>query len=111
MTDEEFSLGVDAILSVPVRGHVQHRALDLWWVRYATEKGGPLEDATRKWMAAIEGDHKPGTPYPLGARRSLACMVGLHRWRIGPDNKTGWGLDGRTCIRCRKHEGAGSPCP
>lgn len=67
MTDEEFALGVDAILTVPVKGHAQHRALDLWWTRYAIEKGGALEDATRKWMAAIEGDHKKG-PYPLGRR-------------------------------------------
>lgn len=66
MTEDEWEIGVDAILTVPVRGHVQHRALDLWWTRYALEKGGPLERGTRKWMAAIEGDHAAGKPYPLG---------------------------------------------
>jgi hypothetical protein len=66
MTDEEFALGVDAILLTGIKGHAAHRALDLWWTRYAIEKGGPLEAGTRKWMAAIEGDHADGNPYPVG---------------------------------------------
>lgn len=69
MTDEEFAAGIDAILLAGVRGHAMHRALDLWWTRYAIEKGGVLAEATEKWLAAIEGDHAGNKPYPLGARR------------------------------------------
>ncbi len=65
MTDEEFAAGVDAILLSGVTGHAAHRALDLWWTRYAIEAGGLLESATRKWMAHIEGDHDAANPYPL----------------------------------------------
>ncbi len=74
MTDEEFAAGVDAILLTGLRGHASHRALDLWWTRYAVEKGGPLADATKRWMGHIEGGHRDGLPYPLGRRW----------WHIGP---------------------------
>lgn len=88
MTDQEFAIGVDAILLTGVRGHVSHRALDLWWTRYAIERGGSIEAATRKWMAAIEGDHCPGRPYPLGS----TLWSRFKRWRNGP-------------------AGGGNPCP
>jgi len=67
--DEEFAAGVDAILLSGVTGHTAHRALDLWWTRYATElgEGHPVAIATRKWMVHIEGDHDGGR-YPLGRR-------------------------------------------
>lgn len=73
MTDEEFALGVEAILLTRVQGHAVHRALDLWWARYAAERGGPLAEATAKWMAHIHGDHDGGL-YPLGRRW----------WQVGP---------------------------
>jgi hypothetical protein len=66
MTDEEFAIGVDAILLTGTTGHASHRALDLWWTRYAIERGGPIAEATKRWMAAIEGHHAPDRPYPLG---------------------------------------------
>lgn len=71
MRDEEWAAGVDAIILTGVKGHAAHRALDLWWTRYALELGDddPITVATRKWMAHIEGDHTDGRPYPLGARR------------------------------------------
>lgn len=69
MTDADFALGVEAILLTEVRGHAAHRALDAWWTRYALERGGPVADATQKWMAAIRNDHLDLVPYPLGRRR------------------------------------------
>ena len=71
MTEEEFAAGIDAILLTGAKGHSMHRALDLWWTRYAMElpAESPMRRATAKWMAAIEGDHTPGRPYPLGAAR------------------------------------------
>ena len=69
MTNEEFAVGVDAILLTGIKGHAAHRALDLLWTRYTQEleEGHPLRDATAKWMRHIEGDHNPANPYPLGA--------------------------------------------
>lgn len=90
MTDEEFALGVDAILLTGFRGHVSHRALDIWWTRYAVERGGALEAATRKWMAAIEGDHDPGNPYPLGRRW-------WQFWRRRPRSITSSEFEGFQC--------------
>lgn len=70
MTEEEFAAGIDAILLTGGRDHQTHRALDLWWTRYAMElpHDSLVRAATIKWMAAIEGHHTPGKPYPLGRR-------------------------------------------
>lgn len=66
MTDQEFAAGIDAIILSGIRGHAAHRALDLWWTRFAIEYGGDVKEATERWMKAIEGDHRPGARYPLG---------------------------------------------
>jgi hypothetical protein len=66
MTPEEFASGVDALLASGLRGHAAHRALDLLWTDYALAQGGPLAEATHKWMNAIEGQHVEGQAYPLG---------------------------------------------
>lgn len=70
MTEEEFAAGIDAILLTGGRDHQTHRALDLWWTRYAMElpHDSLVRAATAKWIAAIEGDHTPGKPYPLGGK-------------------------------------------
>jgi hypothetical protein len=68
MTDEEFSAGVDQIISTSGKSHSSHRRLDELWTRYALEKGGLIAAATQRWMDAIEGDHSDDAPYPLGWR-------------------------------------------
>lgn len=112
MTDEQFAQGVDAILASGAVQHASHRALDMLWTRYALEHGGPIAEATRKWMAAIEGDHTPGKPYPLPPLswwgRPLACKFGLHAW--GPTEVV-WYVWSHDCLRCGAREGSGNPCP
>lgn len=108
MTDEEFARGVDEILTVAgPRTHAAHRALDLLWTRYALEKGGRIAEATKKWMAAIEGDHADGKPYPTRripwGKRPLACKLGRHHWidTTGPHDWAGV----YDCPRCGAHVG------
>lgn len=114
MTDEEFAAGVDEILSVARPGsHAPHRALDILWTRYALERGGLIAEATKKWMAAIEGDHVPSNPYPLPRlswwRRPWACRLGRHRWI---DNTAEWDYGAvRDCPDCGLHAGYGNLCP
>lgn len=112
MTDEEFAAGVDQILASGAVGHASHRALDMLWTRYAAEKGGPLAEATRKWMAAVEGDHTEANPYPLRGlswwQRPLRCKLGMHRW--GPITQV-WYAWSRDCLRCGERDGSGNPCP
>ena len=113
MTDEQFAAGVDAILDAGLMQHASHRALDHLWTRYAEARGGALAEATRKWMASIEGHHRPGDPYPLGKKtwwqRPLECKLGRHEW-INNTQPHDWGtvLD---CRRCGLHQGYGNPCP
>lgn len=108
MTDEQFAEGVDRILAVArPKTHSAHRALDILWTRYAMERGGPVAEATRKWMAYIEGDHADDKPYPLPRvswwKRPLACKLGRHEWfdNTGPHD---WG-NVYDCPRCGAHEG------
>lgn len=113
MTDEDFASAVDAIIARHKRGHSAHRALDLLWTRYALERGGPVADATRKWMRAIEGDHDDAKPYPLPRTpwldRPIACKLGRHAW-IDNTSEFDWGtvLD---CPDCGAHQGYNNPCP
>lgn len=115
MTDEQFAVGVDAILARHSRGHSAHRALDLLWTRYTQElpEGHPVRAATAKWMAAIEGDHAATNPYPLPRtpwlQRPLRCKFGRHYW-INNASEHDWGsvLD---CPDCGAHQGYGNPCP
>lgn len=116
MTEEEFAAGIDAILLTGGRDHQTHRALDLWWTRYAMElpHDSLVRAATVKWIAAIEGDHTPGKPYPLGRktwwRQPLLCKFGGHAW-IDAADPSGWSFGAKDCTRCGAHEGGGNPCP
>lgn len=113
MTDEEFAAGVDLILASGAIQHASHRALDLLWTRYAIERGGVIAEATHKWMAAIEGDHIPGKPYPLPVkswwRLPLPCKFGFHL-TIVTSGDNAWGST-YVCGRCGHIWGSGNPCP
>lgn len=114
MTDEEFAAGVDHILAAArPKTHAAHRALDILWTRYALERGGPIAEATKRWMRHIEGDHADDKPYPLPRtpwwRRPLTCKLGRHRW-IDNTSEHDWG-DVFDCPDCGAHQGYGNPCP
>lgn len=114
MTDEDFAKGVDEIIAVTRPGsHGPHRALDLLWTRYALEKGGVIAAATKKWMAAIEGQHADDKPYPLPRvpwwKRPWNCLLGRHQW-INNTGPYDWG-NVYDCPKCGAHLGGGNPCP
>lgn len=90
MTDDEFAAGVDALLLTGVRGHATHRALDRWWARYALERGGPIAEATSKWMAYIADDHAGGR-YPLGRRWWQVGPLRPKRTAYSNEDENGWG--------------------
>lgn len=116
MTEEEFAVGVDAIIAGGQQGHAAHRALDLLWTRFAQDlpPDNPIRTATAKWMQFIEGDHAVENPYPLPRtswfRRPLGCKLGQHRWiDTTLDGQYGFSAD---CPRCGAHKGSsGNPCP
>lgn len=67
MTGDEFEARIDAIIATyPPKCHAAHRAMDLLTNALLIEMGGGYARGTAKWMAAIEGDHAEGNPYPLG---------------------------------------------
>lgn len=76
MTPAEFSAGVDRILASGVRGHEAHRALDELWTVYARDLGGPVAEATERWMRAIEGGHDVRRPYPA----AVPSQTYVHRF-------------------------------
>lgn len=112
MKEEEFNAGIDAIILTGVKGHIAHRALDLWWTRYALELGpdNPVAIGTRKWMAHIEGDHAPGRTYPLG-KKALRCRLGFHDYRTVREAGEHEWFDDIECARCRKKYQHRNPCP
>lgn len=81
MTDEQFASGVDDIIASKA-GHAAHRALDMLWTQYAMEKGGLIAAATAKWMAAIEGDHADGKPYPIPHRKEWDASETQRCWAL-----------------------------
>lgn len=67
MSADDFERRIDEIIAAhPPRSHAAHRAMDLLTNDLLQQFGGGFARGGAKWLAAIEGDHADGNPYPLG---------------------------------------------
>ncbi len=72
MSAADFERRIDEIIAAhPPRSHAAHRSMALLTNDLLQQLGGGFARGGAKWLAAIEGDHADGNPYPLGGDQSV----------------------------------------